>query len=664
MGDGFPASYVPLTTQQMPINERTRSPFDRSYSTVESLGAAFDDAMMDTPEVAYFGTSAALESFTEEGQRHGWEPKWRPYGRNRTQAERFKVRYPENVEKRADYVDNIEALELIEQGGVKGQIKLPEHSPYFSRGRLQFMIEMKQEENILRRRIAAGSQTAWGAVGTFGMGMLGGMSSPINLASSYIPIGTAARAATSVARSSSVLQRGMISTAWRESKNLTRMAGMSKAAKFRARFSQNAVDGMVTAAPLEMIVLDAAEDLQRDYTTADMMANILVGGVLGGGISAGSGALSDALRAMRIARKGTDLEGTATPQAAAEFTKPQGRMGDAVDSLDRQGQQHVLEHQLNRDLAGYKADPDMLMRQGGVDPQAPRLPAKRLEDGRLRIGQKKFVSDDHFFESMDEWAQNPGVFRDDIRSSGLTSKQIERIVAAEGTSAKQAALRDVLKRSQDLDMKDLGAIRDLTGEPTPTPRTLGDLARTEKMALDELSISSMTDAKARDLIAKAKKDGYFNADQKITPDAMRRMLENEQAFGLRVFKQKDQARMDKALEQFEGERVNMASRAVDGPMQTGTDSARWAEGQNVAENLQSYDATQQNTLKASREIEAERGDADATRAQQENTDMLAALEDVGEDLTSTRRAFAEQGKNNTLSAKALKLLTDCELGSG
>ncbi|HBM7739289.1 TPA: hypothetical protein LZ417_005308, partial [Escherichia coli] len=95
---------------------------------------------------------------------------------------------------------------------------------------------------------------------------------PLNIASAFVPVVGEARYANLLARAASPLGR----------------AGV--------RAGVGALEGAVGAAIIEPLPLLAAAQDQTDYGLSDSLANIALGGLLGGGLHTVGGAISDALK--------------------------------------------------------------------------------------------------------------------------------------------------------------------------------------------------------------------------------------------------------------------------------------------------------------------------------------------------------------------------------
>jgi hypothetical protein len=114
------------------------------------------------------------------------------------------------------------------------------------------------------------------------------MADPINVASAFIPVVGEVRAA--------------------------RLA--AQLGKFGGRAVTGAIEGTVGAALLEPLIYSAAKQDQLDYSMADSLANVGMGGLFGGALHAGFGAIGDVIRA-RGPQTHVAAMDTALVQAAA-----------------------------------------------------------------------------------------------------------------------------------------------------------------------------------------------------------------------------------------------------------------------------------------------------------------------------------------------------------
>lgn len=111
----------------------------------------------------------------------------------------------------------------------------------------------------------------WEGVGGFAASVAAGLTDPINVGLSFVPIVGAARYAELLAGASGAIGRAAV------------------------RAGVGAIEGAAGAALIEPIVYGLSKLEQADYTLADSFQNVVFGGVLGAGLHAGFGALGDAI---------------------------------------------------------------------------------------------------------------------------------------------------------------------------------------------------------------------------------------------------------------------------------------------------------------------------------------------------------------------------------
>ncbi len=165
---------------------------------------------------------------------------------------------------RLDLTDElVPAEELNERYGALGlNFRRPERM-----GAVAVIVRRKQEEIARRDALARASQDLGTQGALFLTGLAVSMADPINVASSFVPIVRASRMASWTAR-----------------------MGVT-----RARVARGAVEGAVGATLVEPIVLAAALHDQSQYGLLDSLLNVTFGTILGGGLHAGFGKVSDYL---------------------------------------------------------------------------------------------------------------------------------------------------------------------------------------------------------------------------------------------------------------------------------------------------------------------------------------------------------------------------------
>ncbi|MEX5343890.1 hypothetical protein, partial [Pseudomonas sp. I2] len=217
-------------------------------------------------------------------------------------------------------------------------------------------------------------------------------------------------------------------------------------------------EGAVGAAILEPLPLLAAQSDQTEYGLSDSLANIALGGLLGGGLHSVGGAVTDALR-RRIATETPQVEtslnaGTAVRGADLPRDIDLGRLFDEdPDVALRAG----MVRQLEADQAALYRSAE----QQALDEIRPALTGERI--GNIadlkaeRIGLVQRVMD------LD------GAFRDRAKAfqaQRMTRKQAERAardsIAAEREQlhARTAEIDTLIERNRagELDRRDLGLI--------------------------------------------------------------------------------------------------------------------------------------------------------------------------------------------------------------
>lgn len=135
------------------------------------------------------------------------------------------------------------------------------------RGAVDIMVRRKQEENSRNAYLNRAPDGLAYGIANFATQLAVSAADPINIASAFVPIVGEARAGLWAARYG----------------------------KTAARLMQGAAEGAVGAALVEPIVYGSEKYLQGDYDLMDSFLNVTVGTVLGGGLHAGFGALSDRL---------------------------------------------------------------------------------------------------------------------------------------------------------------------------------------------------------------------------------------------------------------------------------------------------------------------------------------------------------------------------------
>lgn len=171
-----------------------------------------------------------------------------------------------------------------------------------SRYELDALQYLKQREIRQNTTLARGRTTGAAAAG-FAGGLAASFTDPLNVASNFIPIVGELRYAR-----------------WLE------QAGTSALARGAVRAQAGVIEGAAGAALIEPIVYAGATGLQLDYSVADSFANVVFGGVMGGGLHVVGGAAFDRLYPPSRLR---DFAGVAPEEVKRRA------MQDAVAAMER-----------------------------------------------------------------------------------------------------------------------------------------------------------------------------------------------------------------------------------------------------------------------------------------------------------------------------------------
>lgn len=187
-----------------------------------------------------------------------------------------------------------EQTERIKAAGLEGQVKA---NFGYTSAALDTIIDWKSDE-LRREAIRDAAPAVWGVLG-IGSELASSMADPISLASSFLPVVPAARAAR------------MLETA----------GGAAGRAAARAKIG--AIEGGIGALAVEPLVYLGQSQSQADYTMMDSLQNAAFGIIMGAGLQAAGGAIAD--RIMGVQSRGTTDEISAAT-AAAE--RPDGGDGE------------------------------------------------------------------------------------------------------------------------------------------------------------------------------------------------------------------------------------------------------------------------------------------------------------------------------------------------
>lgn len=314
--------------------------------------------------------------------------------------------------------------------GMGLDIKIPEQG--IREGALDILID-RHREQAARQQVMI--RANGGSFGTqLGASVAASLLDPLNIASAFVPVVGEARYAAMLGRTASPLGR----------------AGV--------RAGVGAVEGAVGAAIIEPLPLLAAQQDQTEYGLSDSLANIAMGGLLGGGLHTVGGAVSDALRRRIATETPPQVESVLN---AADRQAPQPLRSADFERVFDQDPETALRGALARDL---NADSVSLYRNAerqAIDEIRTTLAGERvgnvadLHAERLALTQRSMNLDATFKDLAREF-----------QGQRMSRKQAERAardtIAAqrEQIGARQAEINTTLERNRagEFDRRDLGLI--------------------------------------------------------------------------------------------------------------------------------------------------------------------------------------------------------------
>lgn len=265
-------------------------------------------------------------------------------------------------------------------------------------GALDILIERKREE--VKRKFILDNAPA----STVPVQLLAGFAAsaldPINVASAFVPVVGEARYASLLAR-----------------------AGQSAMARAAVRAQVGAVEGAVGAALVEPLVLYASARDQADYDLTNSLLNVAFGSVLGGGLHAAGGLVSDLRRGNLLEQVRVESLAEAPQGAEVRATTPEIalRRGDDDPML-----------RLSDSLAmGIEADRVRIAEASAIQARDDLVPQIRAELEAVAAGRLPNVGDlkaerSSIEKSLASLDESYSVRAKDFQRQGLTRKQAER----------------------------------------------------------------------------------------------------------------------------------------------------------------------------------------------------------------------------------------------
>lgn len=391
-----------------------RTLLDVPADSGDVFGAAFDEAFSTNPSTSAF----RLEELNQ--QELGRAVVAGPESYLAPNAGRLEPETP--------LIDAEQARDQVAGAGL--DIKIPDQG--IRQGALDILMQRHQEQ-LARQQIMAranGGSLPTKIAGSLAASLL----DPLNIASAFVPVVGEARYARLLAGATTPLGRAAV------------------------RGGAGALEGSVGAAILEPLPLLAAQQDQTEYGLSDSLANIALGGVLGGGLHSVGGAVSDALR-RRLATEAAPVEtslnaGAAARPADAGRTIDLGRMFDEDPDL-------ALRTGLSRQLEADQASLYRSAEQQALDEIRPSLTGERIGNvADLKAERVGLVAQDMALDAT---------YRDRAKAfqgQRLSRKQAERAAREaiaterEKIRARTSEIDTMLERNRagELDRRDLGLI--------------------------------------------------------------------------------------------------------------------------------------------------------------------------------------------------------------
>lgn len=315
--------------------------------------------------------------------------------------------------------------------GMGLDIKIPDQG--IRQGALDVLID-RHREQAARQQVLA--RANGGSMGTqIAAGLAASLLDPLNIASAFVPVVGEARYAAMLGRAASPLGR----------------AGV--------RAGVGAVEGAVGAAILEPLPLLAANQDQTEYGLSDSLANIALGGILGGGLHSVGGAVSDALR--RNLATETPAAGTVLNAADRQAVPTQSLRAADFERLFDQDPDAALRASLARSLEEDGATLLSNAQRQALDEIRPSLAGERvgnvadLKLESLGLTQRDMALDETFKSRAKDF-QGPRVSRTQAERQARDAIATER----EQIRARQADINTQLERNRagEFDRRDLGLI--------------------------------------------------------------------------------------------------------------------------------------------------------------------------------------------------------------
>ncbi|WP_338794120.1 hypothetical protein [Pseudomonas sp. AE27] len=555
-----------------------RTLLDVPANSGDVFGAAFDEAFSTNPSTSAF----RLEELNQQEQ--GRAVVMGPESYFAPNAGRLEPETP--------LLGAEQAREQVAGAGL--DIKIPDQG--IRQGALEVLIE-RHREQLARQQIMA--RAGSGNMPTqITASLAASLLDPLNIASAFVPVVGEARYARLLAGAATPMGRAAV------------------------RGGVGAVEGSVGAAIVEPLPLLAAQADQTEYGLSDSLANIALGGVLGGGLHSIGGAVSDALR-RRLATEATPVD-TALSAGAPARSVDSGRGMDLARMFD-EDPEAALRSGLARQLDTDRAVLYRSAEQQALDEIRPALTGERVGNvADLKAERVGLVAQDMALDAT---------YRDRakaLQGERLTRKQAERAardaiaVEREQIRARTSEIDTLLERNRagELDRRDAGMI-----ERGQVPERLQPQVQARARQI-------MQGYQQRPLGAaiRTARENAEGADWVIRENALRtavaQAMSGREIDVAKLFELEDPAKAASALEYLkrpQGRRIDpegqVESRRIDGQPKSADDledaRAALAEDEALArEMLEQLPADQRAQVEALGRDEMAAADAEAAKAQQ------------------------------------------------
>ncbi|MFJ3117819.1 hypothetical protein ACIPI6_14890 [Pseudomonas protegens] len=378
------------------------------------FGAAFDEAFSTNPSTSAF----RLEELNQQAE--GRAVVMGPESYLAPNAGRLEPDTP--------LIGAEQARSQVSDAGL--DIKIPDQG--IRQGALDVLIE-RHREQLARQQIIA--RAGGGNMPTqIAASLAASLLDPLNIASAFVPVVGEARYASLLAGATSPLGRAAV------------------------RGGVGALEGSVGAAILEPLPLLAAQQDQTEYGLSDSLANIALGGVLGGGLHSVGGAVSDALR-RRLVAESPSVE--TSIRESSGIRAPESQRSVDLGRLFEEDPDAALRAGLSRQIEADQAALYRSAEQQALDEIRPALTGERIGNvADLKAERIGLVSQDMALDAT---------YRDRAKAfqaERMSRKQAERAARdsiateREQIRARTSEIDTLLERNKvgELDRRDLGLI--------------------------------------------------------------------------------------------------------------------------------------------------------------------------------------------------------------